>query len=52
MDVSGKHFHIARHVDVAVSITTIRYFAGWADKIQGKTIEVGTTVDAHVRAQV
>ncbi len=26
--------------DVASTIGTIRYYAGWADKIQGKVIEV------------
>ena len=28
---------------VATVIACLRYFAGWADKVQGKTIEVGAT---------
>lgn len=30
----------AKAGDVASVVVTIRYYAGWADKIQGKTIEV------------
>jgi aldehyde dehydrogenase (NAD+) len=36
----GKTFLHARHVDVAVAIGSIRYFAGWADKNHGKVMEV------------
>ena len=31
---------IAKAADVASVVATFRYYAGWADKIQGKTIEV------------
>ncbi|PHZ09511.1 aldehyde dehydrogenase ALDH15, partial [Rhizopus microsporus ATCC 52813] len=40
---NGKSFVIARDVDVTDSINCYRYFAGWADKIHGKTID--TTFD-------
>ena len=40
---NGKAFTIARDVDVTDSIACFRYFAGWADKIHGKTID--TTFD-------
>nr|BAV14020.1 aldehyde dehydrogenase [Pholiota microspora] len=36
----GKVFANAKAGDVGGAIATIRYYAGWADKIQGKTIEV------------
>ncbi|KAJ7708132.1 aldehyde dehydrogenase [Mycena rosella] len=36
---NGKTFAWAKGVDVAFSIQTIKYFAGWADKITGQTIE-------------
>jgi len=36
---NGKTFSWATNVDVAFSIATIKYYAGWADKIHGKTIE-------------
>lgn len=37
---NGKTFSCARTVDIALSIATIRYYAGWADKNHGQTIEV------------
>src|SRR6266478_6406787 len=37
---NGKPYHVARAADVALTIACYRYFAGWADKIQGKTIPV------------
>ncbi|KAI8333635.1 aldehyde dehydrogenase domain-containing protein [Chlamydoabsidia padenii] len=40
---NGKSFVVARDVDVTDSIACFRYFAGWADKIHGDTIE--TTFD-------
>jgi aldehyde dehydrogenase (NAD+) len=37
---NGKPFSIAKAVDVAATVGCFRYFAGWADKIHGKTIPV------------
>lgn len=37
----GKTFQNAKAVDLSGAIGTIRYYAGWADKVHGKTIEVG-----------
>src|SRR5271154_326658 len=37
---NGKPFAIAKAVDVAATVGCFRYFAGWADKIHGKTIPV------------
>jgi len=37
----GKTFDVALSLDVEGSIAVIRYYAGWADKLTGKTIEVG-----------
>ncbi|KAJ8658977.1 hypothetical protein O0I10_005359 [Lichtheimia ornata] len=36
---NGKAFTVARDVDITDSIACFRYFAGWADKIHGKTID-------------
>ena len=36
----GKVLREAK-MDIAGTIKAIRYFAGWADKIQGKTIPAG-----------
>ncbi|XP_041956916.1 retinal dehydrogenase 1-like isoform X1 [Alosa sapidissima] len=37
---SGKLFLMAYFVDLVATIKTLRYYAGWADKVQGKTIPV------------
>ncbi|KAF9644016.1 NAD-dependent aldehyde dehydrogenase, partial [Thelephora ganbajun] len=44
---NGKTFQWAKNVDVAFSISTIRYYAGWADKIHGQTIETDKTKLAY-----
>jgi aldehyde dehydrogenase (NAD+) len=37
---NGKPYKIAKAVDVAATVGCFRYFAGWADKIHGKTIPI------------
>jgi aldehyde dehydrogenase (NAD+) len=37
---NGKPVAIARAVDVPASVSCYRYFAGWADKVHGKTIPI------------
>ncbi len=37
---NGKPAHIARAADLTLTIACYRYYAGWADKIEGKTIPV------------
>ena len=37
----GKTFGWASAVDVNFAISVVKYFAGWADKITGQSIEVG-----------
>ena len=37
---NGKTFGWANSVDVPGSVQCIRYYGGWADKNQGKVIEV------------
>ncbi len=37
---NGKPISDARKADIPLVIDTLRYYAGWADKIQGKTIPV------------
>ena len=36
---NGKTFNLAKYVDLGLSVGTIRYYAGWADKIHGQVIE-------------
>ena len=38
----GKVYANARYGDIAIVVASLRYYAGWADKVQGKTIEVST----------
>ena len=40
---NGKPVSTARDVDIVLAIKCLRYFAGWADKLQGKTIPVQNT---------
>jgi acyl-CoA reductase-like NAD-dependent aldehyde dehydrogenase len=35
---NGKPYTMAKHVDLMFCIDNLRYFAGWCDKIHGKTI--------------
>jgi aldehyde dehydrogenase (NAD+) len=37
---NGKPVSVAKAVDVAATVGCFRYFAGWADKIHGKTIPI------------
>lgn len=37
---NGKPYHVALAADVALTVACYRYYAGWADKNQGKTIPV------------
>ena len=36
---NGKTFKSARGFDLGMSVETIRYYGGWADKIHGQVIE-------------
>ena len=35
---NGKPYHVARAADLPLTIACYRYYAGWTDKIHGKTI--------------
>ncbi|KAJ3569880.1 hypothetical protein NP233_g4765 [Leucocoprinus birnbaumii] len=45
----GKTFNDAKGLDLNGVIGTLRYFAGWADKIHGKTIETTDKKMAYTR---
>ncbi|KAF5371272.1 hypothetical protein D9758_004300 [Tetrapyrgos nigripes] len=45
---TGKPFSVARE-DMFASAAILRYYGGWADKIQGKTIETNETKFAYTR---
>ncbi|KAI9461069.1 aldehyde dehydrogenase domain-containing protein [Russula earlei] len=46
---NGKTFLWAKAVDVHFSIETIRYYAGWADKIHGQVVETHERKLAYTR---
>lgn len=37
---NGKPLTVAKAVDLAGTVDCLRYYAGWADKVQGKTIPI------------
>ncbi|KAF7335648.1 Aldehyde dehydrogenase 5 [Mycena venus] len=47
----GKPFNIANGGDLSGSINCIRYFGGWADKVQGKTIQNNESKLAYTRRE-
>src|SRR5271168_5067633 len=48
---NGKPFSIAKAVDVAATVGCFRYFAGWSDKIHGKTIPVDGDYFCYTRLE-
>ncbi|XP_033613593.1 retinal dehydrogenase 1-like [Fukomys damarensis] len=48
---AGQLFSTAYMTDVEISIRVLRYFAGWADKIQGRTIPVDGDFFTYTRRE-
>jgi aldehyde dehydrogenase (NAD+) len=48
---NGKPYHVAKSSDLPNSIACYRYFAGWADKIQGKTIPIAGDYFCYTRLE-
>jgi len=46
---NGKPIRDSLHVDLPTTVSVYRYFAGWADKIHGKTIPTGGPYMAYTR---
>ncbi len=46
---NGKPVSVAKAVDVAATVACFRYYAGWADKIQGKTIPIDGNYFCYTR---
>jgi Aldehyde dehydrogenase family len=44
-------FSIAKGVNVAATVACYRYFAGWADKVQGKTIPIDRDYFCYTRQE-
>jgi aldehyde dehydrogenase (NAD+) len=48
---NGKPYRVAKAVDVAATVGCYRYFAGWADKIQGRTIPIDGDFFCYTRLE-
>src|SRR5580658_3472435 len=48
---NGKPVSVAKAVDVAATSACYRYFAGWADKVQGKTIPIDGDFFCYTRLE-
>jgi len=48
---NGKPYSVAKAVDVAATVACYRYFAGWADKIQGRTIPIDGDFFCYTRLE-
>jgi aldehyde dehydrogenase (NAD+) len=46
---NGKPLSVAKAVDVAATVGCFRYFAGWADKVHGKTIPIDGNFFCYTR---
>jgi aldehyde dehydrogenase (NAD+) len=46
---NGKPYHVAKKGDLPLTIACYRYYAGWADKIQGKTIPIAGNYFCYTR---
>jgi aldehyde dehydrogenase (NAD+) len=48
---NGKPFGISKAVDMALVVSCLRYYAGWADKIHGKTIPISGPFFSYTRSE-
>ncbi len=46
---NGKPYNVAKAADLPLTIACYRYYAGWADKIQGKTIPIAGDYFCYTR---
>ena len=48
---NGKPYQVAKAADLPLTIACYRYYAGWADKIQGKTIPIAGDYFCYTRLE-
>jgi len=48
---NGKPLAVARAADLKLTVACYRYYAGWADKIQGRTIPIGNDYFCYTRLE-
>ena len=47
----GKPVVEARNFDIPTTINVIRYYAGWADKLEGKNLNLGKNLFGYTREE-
>ena len=48
---NGKPLSVSRSIDLPLTIACYRYFAGWADKMQGRTIPINGNYFCYTRRE-
>src|SRR5574343_196457 len=48
---NGKPASIAKIADIPLVVNTLRYYAGWADKIHGKTLPIAGPYFAYTKEE-
>jgi aldehyde dehydrogenase (NAD+) len=48
---NGKAFSLAKSVDVTGSAGCLRYYGGWADKIEGKVVDTAPDTFNYIRKE-
>ena len=48
---NGKPYQVAKSADLPLTIACYRYYAGWADKVQGKTIPISGDYFCYTRLE-
>ncbi|HEY6290720.1 MAG TPA: aldehyde dehydrogenase family protein [Terriglobia bacterium] len=48
---NGKPYKVAKGADLPLTIACYRYYAGWADKVQGKTIPISGDYFCYTRLE-
>lgn len=48
---NGKAFNMAKNVDVPACAGCLRYYGGWADKIEGKVVDTTPDTFNYIRKE-
>lgn len=48
---NGKAFNMARNIDVPAAAGCLRYYGGWADKIEGKVVDTTPDTFNYIRKE-
>src|SRR5271169_893443 len=48
---NGKPYKVAKAADLPLTVACYRYFAGWADKVQGRTIPIAGNYFCYTRLE-